>query len=58
MQYYGKAFKIPMISKWMIVVSGPEMIEDIRKADSDKMSFRDANADVFFLLLTPFEIGH
>jgi hypothetical protein len=22
------------------------------------MSFRDANADVFFLLLTPFEIGH
>jgi hypothetical protein len=59
-QYNGKAFKISMTSRWMIVVTGPDMIEDIRKADDDKMSFRDANADVLLLslLLTPFKIGY
>jgi hypothetical protein len=45
-QHYGTAFRIPMISKWMIVVSGPQMIDDIRRATDDQVSFRDALVEV------------
>ncbi|RDB20446.1 hypothetical protein Hypma_012419 [Hypsizygus marmoreus] len=44
-KYPGTAFKFPMVSKWMIVVSGPQMVDDLRKATDDLVSFRDAVAD-------------
>ncbi|RDB20448.1 hypothetical protein Hypma_012416 [Hypsizygus marmoreus] len=45
-KYPGTAFKFPMVSKWMIVVSGPQMVEDLRKAPDDQMSMMDAVADL------------
>ncbi|KAF8061617.1 cytochrome P450 [Lyophyllum atratum] len=45
-KYRGAAFKVPGISKWTVVVSGPQMVEDLRKATDDQVSFRDAVADV------------
>ncbi|KAJ7573480.1 cytochrome P450 [Mycena floridula] len=39
-QYYGHAFKIPLFTQWLVVVSGPEMIEDMRRSTLDQLSFR------------------
>jgi hypothetical protein len=35
-------FKIAVFFSWLVVVSGPEHIEDIRKATNDQMTFFDA----------------
>ncbi|PBK82189.1 cytochrome P450 [Armillaria gallica] len=43
--YDGSAFKVPLLDKWMVVVSGPEKINDIRKSSTDQLSFMDANVD-------------
>ncbi|KAF8897197.1 cytochrome P450 [Infundibulicybe gibba] len=51
-QYCGTAFRVPMLSKWMIVLSGPRMIDDIRKATDDQLSFRDALSESFHIDLT------
>lgn len=41
-KFNGHAFKIPTPSKWIVVVSGREMVEDIRRATEDQLSFRKA----------------
>lgn len=45
-QYYGTAFKVPTIGKWFVVVSGPQMADDLRKATDESVSFREALVDV------------
>jgi hypothetical protein len=45
-QYHGKAFKIPQINKWLVVVSGERMVEDIRRAPDDTLSLRHAIDEV------------
>jgi hypothetical protein len=37
-KYPGKAFKVAKLSRWAVVVSGPKLVDDIRKAD-DALSF-------------------
>ncbi|KAK0448924.1 cytochrome P450 [Desarmillaria tabescens] len=44
--HYGSAFKVPMLDKWMIVVSGAEKINDIRKASPEQLSSKDAGAEI------------
>jgi len=34
-QYCGAVFKVPMLFRWAIMVSGPDKIEDIRRAPDD-----------------------
>ncbi|KDR68413.1 hypothetical protein GALMADRAFT_78764 [Galerina marginata CBS 339.88] len=46
-KYYGTAFKVPTISRWVVVVSGPQMLDDIRRATDDQLSFREAVAELF-----------
>jgi cytochrome P450 len=41
-KYYGSVFKVPMMEKWMAVVSGPQLIDDIRRAPEDALSFMGA----------------
>ncbi|KAF8341137.1 cytochrome P450 [Amanita rubescens] len=41
-KYYGSIFKVPMLTQWMILVSGPRLIEDIRQASDDQLSLVDA----------------
>ncbi|KAF4621783.1 hypothetical protein D9613_012093 [Agrocybe pediades] len=41
-KFHGNAFKIPLMSRWLVIVSGPQMLEDIRRADNDLMSFDEA----------------
>ncbi|KAF8665785.1 hypothetical protein AX16_000232 [Volvariella volvacea WC 439] len=44
-KYYGSAFKLPMLTQWMVVVSGPKMVDELRKAPDDVLSFNEAVAD-------------
>ncbi len=37
-QYCGAVFKVPMLFRWAIMVSGPDKIEDIRRAPDDVLS--------------------
>ena len=45
-QYRGSIFKIPMLTQWMIVVTGPQLIENMRRASDDQLSSRAASAEV------------
>ncbi|KAG6901631.1 hypothetical protein C0995_009799 [Termitomyces sp. Mi166 len=40
--YRGAAFKIPGVSRWTVVVSGRQMVDEIRKAADDHINFREA----------------
>ncbi|RXW11636.1 hypothetical protein EST38_g14220 [Candolleomyces aberdarensis] len=49
LKYKGMAFKIPTIttsSGWLIVVDGEQMIEELRKAPSDVLSFSETTVDL------------
>lgn len=35
-----------MLTQWMIVATGPELIEDMRRASDDQLSASDAFAEV------------
>ncbi|KAF8897198.1 cytochrome P450 [Infundibulicybe gibba] len=48
-KYYGRAFRVPTLSKWVIVVSGPDMLDDIRRAPDDQLSFREAISETFHI---------
>ncbi|KAJ3839330.1 cytochrome P450 [Lentinula raphanica] len=41
-KYPGQAFKVPLPDRWEVIVSGKEMIEDIRKASHLDLSFTEA----------------
>ncbi|KAL5522640.1 hypothetical protein ACEPAG_8658 [Sanghuangporus baumii] len=38
-------FKIPQLYGWLVVVNTPELIEEVRKAPDDKLSFIEATED-------------
>ncbi|PBK94083.1 cytochrome P450 [Armillaria gallica] len=42
--HHGSAFKVPLLDQWMVVVSGPEKINDIRKSSTEQLSSLDASA--------------
>ncbi|THU83561.1 cytochrome P450 [Dendrothele bispora CBS 962.96] len=41
-KHYGKAFRIPMLSGWLVLVTGPRMIEEVRAASESGLSSRAA----------------
>ncbi|PIL34357.1 cytochrome P450 [Ganoderma sinense ZZ0214-1] len=53
-KYYGSAFKIPLMDRWMVIVSGPKMIEDIRRRPEYELSFTQA---VESLLQYKYNVG-
>ncbi|KAH8092525.1 cytochrome P450 [Cristinia sonorae] len=44
-KYKGRAFKVPELFRWMIIVTGPQLIEELRKAPDDQLSFDEAVSD-------------
>ncbi|OJT14393.1 Ent-kaurene oxidase [Trametes pubescens] len=44
-KHYGKAFKVPMLDKWMVFVSGPEVLDDIRRRPDEEVSFAESVED-------------
>lgn len=47
-QYHGSIFKVPMLTDWMVLVSGPRLIEDFRRATDDQLSLVAAAIEVIF----------
>ncbi|KAK0481090.1 cytochrome P450 [Armillaria luteobubalina] len=45
-KHYGSTFKVPLMDKWIIVVSGAEKLEDIRKSSCEQLSIMDAINDL------------
>ena len=62
-QHYGSAFKVAFFDQWMVMVTGPKMVEDLRRRPDDELSFGEAADDVrapspyFSKLLTPHLFG-
>ena len=44
-QYHPGIFKIAILDRWLVVVTGAELIEDIRKAPEDELSFISATKE-------------
>ncbi|KAG6847451.1 hypothetical protein H0H93_008037 [Arthromyces matolae] len=44
-KYRGSAFKVPGISKWTVIISGRQLVDELRKAPDDVISFTEAAAD-------------
>ncbi|KAK0212481.1 cytochrome P450 [Desarmillaria ectypa] len=53
-KYCGSAFKVSLIDRWMVVVSGDQQINDMRKALPDHLSFLD---EVENTLQTSYTLG-
>ena len=45
-QYKGRAFKIPELSRWRLMLTSPAQIEELRMAPDDTLSFDEATNDV------------
>ncbi|KAL0574356.1 hypothetical protein V5O48_007598 [Marasmius crinis-equi] len=45
-KYPGRAFKVSLPDKWLVVVSGPDMLDDVRKASDEQLSLREAFQDI------------
>ncbi|KAK0448941.1 cytochrome P450 [Desarmillaria tabescens] len=43
--YGGSTFKVPLLDKWVVVVSGPDKINDIRKSSREHLSSLEVNID-------------
>lgn len=49
-QYKGGAFKVAMLDRWMVLLSGNALVDELRKLPEDEMSFRQAFNQVYFTL--------
>jgi hypothetical protein len=48
-KYYGKPFKVATPGRWVVIVSGPTLIEEIRRLPDDVVNFTEASDEVRFL---------
>lgn len=46
LQYKGRAFRVATFDHWLVIVSGPKLIDDIRRAADDELSFDEAANEV------------
>ncbi|KAF8575896.1 cytochrome P450 [Ramaria rubella] len=53
-KYKSRAFRIPQINRWHIVVSGEKLIEELRKAPDEALSLEEALEET---LLTRYLVG-
>lgn len=44
-KYKGKPYKVAQLFRWHVIVSGPKLIDELRKAPDDVLSFDEATAD-------------
>ncbi|EMD34619.1 hypothetical protein CERSUDRAFT_86021 [Gelatoporia subvermispora B] len=53
-KYKGSTFKLPFFDRWMVVVSGPAMVEELRRYPDDQVSFEQGAAE---LLQSKYTLG-
>jgi len=44
--YKDKFFRVPMMDRWMVVLTGPKLVEELRRIPDDKLSFDHAMRDI------------
>ncbi|KAF9068182.1 cytochrome P450 [Rhodocollybia butyracea] len=52
--YPGQAFKVPLPDRWHVIVSGEEMVNDLKKASDFDVSFDDATSET---MQTEYTLG-
>ncbi|KAH7914791.1 cytochrome P450 [Hygrophoropsis aurantiaca] len=45
-KYKGGVFKVPMLDRWLVVMSGPELVDALRKVPDEELSFDHAMQDL------------
>ncbi|KIM67603.1 hypothetical protein SCLCIDRAFT_1111427 [Scleroderma citrinum Foug A] len=45
-QYKDGFFKVPMMNRWVVVITGPRLLEELRKIPDERLSFDHAIRDV------------
>lgn len=45
-QYYGSTFKVALLDAWMVYVSGPELIDELKRRPDDELSFHEGADEV------------
>ncbi|KZT39041.1 cytochrome P450 [Sistotremastrum suecicum HHB10207 ss-3] len=53
-QYKGRAFMIPQLTGWRVMLAGPELINEMKNAPSNVISSEDAIRDI---VQTPYTLG-
>ncbi|TFK88882.1 cytochrome P450 [Polyporus arcularius HHB13444] len=51
-RFHGSAFKIALVGQWMVIVSGPKMLDDLRKRPDDEVSFLEGAEETLQLRYT------
>lgn len=46
LQYKGLPFKLANFDKWIVIISGPKLVEELRQAPDDTLSFSQGVAEV------------
>ncbi|KAH7926847.1 cytochrome P450 [Leucogyrophana mollusca] len=54
-RYKGKPFKVAVLYRWQVIVSGPKLLEELRKSPDDELSFLEATNDS---LKVEYTLGH
>ncbi|KAI0713154.1 cytochrome P450 [Cerioporus squamosus] len=54
-QFYGSVFKVALIGQWMVVVSGPKMVDELRKRPDEEVSFIEGLEEIVHFRFT---LGH
>ncbi|KAF8445764.1 cytochrome P450 [Boletus edulis BED1] len=44
--YKDNFFRVPMMDRWLVVLTGPKLVEELRKIPDDKLSFDHAMRDI------------
>ncbi|PPQ74371.1 hypothetical protein CVT26_000689 [Gymnopilus dilepis] len=45
-KYKGSAFKVPTMTRWLVVISGPQMLDDVRRASDEYMSLDASESEI------------
>ncbi|KAI0360978.1 cytochrome P450 [Trametes cingulata] len=57
-KYRGSAFKVPMLDRWVVVVSGAEMVQELKNRPDEELSFQEDVADVGLRIVLTMQLRH
>ncbi|KAM5543009.1 hypothetical protein V8D89_003393 [Ganoderma adspersum] len=44
-KFQGSAFKVALLDQWMVIVNGPQMLDEVRKRPDEELSFIESTED-------------
>ena len=52
-QYHGKSFKVAFPDKWLVVVSGSHLLDELRRRPDSELSFAEGVEEVWNAVSCP-----